>query len=69
MTRFFKTLWSFLRQLVDDDAYERYRAHHEQLHQQREGGLACHANEPALGRRAFYREQQLRKWNGLQSCC
>lgn len=59
MTRFLKTLWRFARQLADDDAYERYREHH----------AAVHANEPVLDRRAFYLEQQRRKWTGVQRCC
>ncbi len=59
MTRFLKTLWRFSRRLADDDAYERYRAHH----------VACHANETVLDRRAFYLEQQRRKWNGVSRCC
>jgi uncharacterized short protein YbdD (DUF466 family) len=59
MTRFFRSLWRFSRQLADDDAYERYREHH----------FERHANEPLLDRRAFYLEQQRRKWDGLQRCC
>ncbi len=59
MTEFFRSLWRFSRQLADDDAYERYREHHSERH----------ANEPVLDRRAFYLEQQRRKWDGLQRCC
>jgi uncharacterized short protein YbdD (DUF466 family) len=53
-------LWSALRRLSGDDAYERYlvqwRAHH---------GGGC---EP-LDRRAFFREEQQRKWEGVRRCC
>jgi uncharacterized short protein YbdD (DUF466 family) len=59
VTQFFRSLWRFSRQLADDDAYERYREHQ----------AACHPNAPLLDRRAFYLEQQRRKWDGLQRCC
>ncbi|HEY6598761.1 MAG TPA: YbdD/YjiX family protein [Pseudomonadales bacterium] len=59
MKRLVATLWDFSRRLADDDAYERYREHH----------AARHAGEPLLDRRAFYLEQQRRKWGGVQRCC
>ena len=52
-------LWKFVRQLATDDNYERYLAHHQQVH----------ASEPALDRRAFYLRDQQRKWNGIKRCC
>ena len=51
--------WAFLRTLVGDDAYDRYRAH--QLH--------CHAGEPPLDRKAYYLLRQQEKWNGVSRCC
>lgn len=53
------TLWQRLRTLADDDAYERYCRHHA-MH---------HPDAPVLDRRAFYVEQQRRKWSGVQRCC
>jgi uncharacterized short protein YbdD (DUF466 family) len=48
-------LWGWLRALTGDDAYERY--------------CAQQTGAPALGRRAFYDEQQRRKWSGVSRCC
>ena len=48
-----------LRTLSGDDAYERYRAHHEQ----------AHPGAAALTRRAFYEDAQRRKWSGVSRCC
>jgi uncharacterized short protein YbdD (DUF466 family) len=52
-------LWSGLRALSGDDAYERYRAHH----------AAHHPGELPLSRRAFCAEATLRKWSGISRCC
>jgi uncharacterized short protein YbdD (DUF466 family) len=52
-------LWRALRTIADDDAYDRYCAHH----------AASHYGEPLLDRRAFYLEQQRQKWSGVQRCC
>jgi uncharacterized short protein YbdD (DUF466 family) len=57
--RWVSAQWRFLRQLASDDAYERYRAHH----------AATHADTPALSRRAFYLDEQQRKWTGVSRCC
>ena len=48
-----------LRALATDDAYERYIEHH----------LAMHGERAPLDRRAFYLQQQQRKWTGIQRCC
>jgi uncharacterized short protein YbdD (DUF466 family) len=48
-----------IRQLSGDDAYERYVQHHSQ----------CHGDQPMLDRRAFYIEEQQRKWSGIKRCC
>ncbi len=52
-------MWRLLRTVADDDAYDRYLAHHAERHR----------DEPLLDRRAFYLEQQRQKWNGVQRCC
>jgi len=59
MRRFAVRIWQVLRTIADDDAYDRYREHHAQ----------CHRDAPLLDRRAFYLEQQRRKWSGVQRCC
>jgi uncharacterized short protein YbdD (DUF466 family) len=55
-----RRLWRALRALSGDDAYERYLAHWR-VHHAAEG-------EP-LGRKAFFRAEQERKWNGIKRCC
>ena len=53
-------LWRALRALSGDDAYERYLAHWR----------AHHLGEGApLDRKAFFRAEQERKWNGIKRCC
>jgi uncharacterized short protein YbdD (DUF466 family) len=54
-----QVLWSLVRALASDDAYERYLQHHREHHP----GLA------PLDRRAFYLSEQQRKWSGVQRCC
>lgn len=53
------SLWSLIRELATDDAYERYIAHHQQMH----------ADAAILSRRDFYVQEQQRKWSGIQRCC
>ena len=53
------SLWSVLRALTGDDAYERYRAHH----------AARHAGEPPMSRREFCADAERRKWSGVNRCC
>jgi uncharacterized short protein YbdD (DUF466 family) len=51
--------WAFIRTLVGDDAYDRYRAHQ----------LSCPASEPPLDRKAYYLLRQQEKWSGVSRCC
>ena len=53
------SVWSFVRELATDDAYERYLSHHRQLH----------PDEAPLDRRAFYIREQQQKWSGVKRCC
>lgn len=56
----FKNAWQFLRRLTNDDAYERYLEHWGQHH----------VEEVApLSRKAFFKQEQERKWNGVRRCC
>jgi uncharacterized short protein YbdD (DUF466 family) len=49
----------FVRELVGDDAYERYCEH-----QRRE-----HPDTPPLDRRTYYIRAQEHKWGGINRCC
>jgi uncharacterized short protein YbdD (DUF466 family) len=49
-----------LRTVTGDDAYERYLAHWR----------TQHAGEGSpLDRKAFFRSELERKWNGIKRCC
>jgi len=55
-----RRFWNALRTVTGDDAYERYLAHWS----------AHHAGEDSpLDRKAFFRAEQERKWNGIKRCC
>jgi uncharacterized short protein YbdD (DUF466 family) len=54
-----KRLWRFMRELSGDDAYERYLQHCAKKH----------AYLSPLSRKAFFRQEQERKWNGVSRCC
>jgi uncharacterized short protein YbdD (DUF466 family) len=51
--------WRALRRLSGDDAYERYRVHQ----------LAAHPEVAPLSRKAFYVDEQRRKWGTINRCC
>ena len=55
-----RRLWCALRTVTGDDAYERYLAHWR-MHHAGEGS--------PLDRKAFFRAEQERKWNGIKRCC
>lgn len=52
-------LWTGVRQLSGDDAYERYLVHH----------AACHPGTPPLSRKEHFRKTQAARWNGIRRCC
>jgi len=54
-----RKLWRMIRRLSGDDAYERYLRHHAE----------AHPHEPSLDRKAYFRQEQDRKWNGIRRCC
>jgi uncharacterized short protein YbdD (DUF466 family) len=54
-----RACWRALRTLSGDDAYDRYRMRH----------LAAHPDLPALSRKAFYVDEQRRKWGTINRCC
>jgi uncharacterized short protein YbdD (DUF466 family) len=53
------SLWTFVRELATDDAYERYLAHHR----------GTHPGQTPLDQRTFYLREQQRKWSGVKRCC
>jgi uncharacterized short protein YbdD (DUF466 family) len=57
----FKQIWSSLRQLSGDDAYERYLKHYAEHH--------VESNEPPLTKAAFFKAWQDKKWTGIKRCC
>ena len=59
MINFIRNCWRVLREMVGDDAYERYCAHHSR----------AHAGEQPLSRSAYYVKNQQEKWNGVKRCC
>ena len=52
-------LWQFVRTLAGEQAYADYLAHLRLHHPEREPLTAT----------AFYRQRELRKWEGIQRCC
>ena len=54
-----KRAWGYLRQVTGDDAYERYVAHHAQVH----------ADQPPLTREQFFRQRQDEKWSKVSRSC
>ena len=59
LTSKLKKIWAIIRELSGDDAYERYLAHLAQVHPDQE----------PLTRKAFFQQEQDRKWNGVKRCC
>jgi uncharacterized short protein YbdD (DUF466 family) len=59
MKSWLKSCWRAIRRLSGDDAYERYLRHH----------ALAHPDETPLSRKAFFRGEQERKWNGVRRCC
>lgn len=56
-----KKILCFIRQLSGDDAYERYLTHWQHHHAQAGG-------QPQT-RKAFFKAECERKWNGVKRCC
>ena len=56
-----KKIIRFIRQLSGDDAYERYLQHWQQHH--------ASENGTPQTRRAFFKAELERKWQGVKRCC
>jgi uncharacterized short protein YbdD (DUF466 family) len=54
-----RAIWSFVRALSCDNAYDSYVQHHR----------AAHPELIPLSRREFYLREQQRKWDGVSRCC
>lgn len=54
-----RRLWSGLRAVTGDDAYERYLAHCRERH----------PGAPAPDRAAFYAAELERRWQQVNRCC
>jgi len=56
----FKRLRHWIRAMTGEDAYERYLAHWRDHHE---------GDGVPLDRKTFYKQQQDRKWSGINRCC
>jgi uncharacterized short protein YbdD (DUF466 family) len=54
-----RACWHALRALSGDDAYDRYRNHQ----------LLAHPDMPLMSRKAFYVDEQRRRWGSINRCC
>jgi uncharacterized short protein YbdD (DUF466 family) len=52
-------MWSFVRQVSGDDAYERYLEH----------ALTEHPDQRPLRRYEYYRLRTEQKWSRITRCC
>ncbi|MBA3697148.1 MAG: YbdD/YjiX family protein [Methylotenera sp.] len=60
-------LWSLVRRLSGDDAYEQYSKHYAEAHSNIENNLE--EMPPLLSREEFFRQWQDGKWKGVKRCC
>lgn len=51
--------WRVLRHVTGDDAYEQYLRHMRDKH----------PGDKPLDRKAFFKDEQQRKWSGVRRCC
>lgn len=56
---FVRRTWRLLRNATGDDAYELYLAHMREKH----------PGEKPMDRKAFFKDEQRRKWSGVRRCC
>lgn len=61
MTELLRKFWSSLRAASGDDAYERYLAHWQSCERE--------STDAPLDRKAFFKAEQRRKWEGVRRCC
>jgi uncharacterized short protein YbdD (DUF466 family) len=56
-----RKLWATLRAVSGDDAYDRYLAHWHSCERR--------STDLPLDRKAFFKAEQRRKWDGVRRCC
>jgi uncharacterized short protein YbdD (DUF466 family) len=54
-----RSVWNGLRNILGDDAYERYLDHQHRRH----------PDTVPLERAAFYQAELERRWSGINRCC
>ena len=59
MPAFLLRTWRLLRNATGDDAYEQYLKHVREKH----------PDQTPLDRKAFFKDEQRRKWSGVRRCC
>jgi len=59
LIKLLKALWRLACELSDDNAYAHYLQHH----------VKAHPQLPPLSSKAFFEQQQARKWNSINHCC
>ena len=65
MLRKIQIIWQFVRRLSGDDAYERYLSHFADHYHP--GCRQC--DEQPLTKKAYFKQCQDEKWNGVKRCC
>jgi uncharacterized short protein YbdD (DUF466 family) len=65
MLRKLHCFWQIVRRLSGDDAYERYLIHFAEHHRQD----CSHSSESPLSKKAFFKQWQDEKWDGVKRCC
>ncbi|HSI37614.1 MAG TPA: YbdD/YjiX family protein [Methylotenera sp.] len=62
-----RTLWSTVRRLSGDDAYEQYLEHYAETHSSIDENPEV--LPPLLSREEFFKQWQDNKWKGVKRCC
>jgi uncharacterized short protein YbdD (DUF466 family) len=65
MLKGLQSFWRLVRHLSGDDAYERYLKQLAGPHRPD----CFHAHEKPLTKKAFFKQWQDEKWNGIKRCC
>lgn len=56
---FLRAFWAGFRNVLGDDAFERYLERH----------MRIHPNVPPLDRKTFFKAELERRWTGIRRCC
>jgi uncharacterized short protein YbdD (DUF466 family) len=55
----FAKFWCFIKELIGDNAYEKYLEHQQK----------SHPEAKPLSRKEFFKIETERKWSGIRRCC